>query len=163
MPWITDEEIEKYNLPKNIRRYFSTEITLSREKALQQIIELRTKTKETKQEGYKDDGGKDRIELVAPEAVFAIARVGTQGAIKYPERNWERGMKWGRLFGAAMRHLWAWWGSGEPTSTNFALGDLDPEWKFSHLWHAGWCVHALIALEERKVGIDDRHKKDKNT
>lgn len=107
-------------------------------------------------EGRKDDQGKDRIELVPPEVVFATARVLTFGAQKYADRNWEKGMSWGRVFGALMRHLWAWWGGKGPTSENFALGVIDDETKFSHLWHAACCIAFLVAYEERGVGTDDR-------
>lgn len=107
-------------------------------------------------EGRKDDQGKDRIELVPPEAVFALSRVLTFGARKYEDRNWEKGMSWGRVFGAAMRHLWAWWGGHGPTAKNFALGVIDDETGYSHLWHALCCVAFLVAYEERGVGTDDR-------
>lgn len=106
--------------------------------------------------GRKDDHGKDRIELIPPELVFALARVLTFGANKYDDRNWERGMRWGRVFGAAMRHLWAWWGGQRPTTRSFLFGELDAETGFSHLWHAACCVTFLIAYEERGVGTDDR-------
>lgn len=72
------------------------------------------------------------------------------------ERNWERGMSWSRVFGAAMRHAWAWWGGKAPTTENFALGELDMETGKSHLWHLGCCVAFLIAFEERGTGTDDR-------
>jgi hypothetical protein len=75
-----------------------------------------------------------------------VARVLAFGASKYGERNWERGMKWGRPFAACMRHLWSWW-RGEKA---------DPETGMSHLWHAGCCIAFLIAYEARKVGTDDR-------
>ena len=106
--------------------------------------------------GRKDDSGKDRLELIPPEAVFALARVLAFGAAKYEDRNWEKGMKWGRVFGAALRHLWAWWGGRGPTTKSFLLGDLDSETKFSHLWHALCCVTFLVAYEERGIGVDDR-------
>ena len=64
------------------------------------------------------------------------------------ERNWEKGMKWGRVFGALMRHMWAWW-RGQ---------DRDPETGFSHLSHAACCIAFLIAYEHRCIGEDDRHK-----
>lgn len=108
-------------------------------------------------QGHKADDGKDRLELIPPEVLFAYARVLTFGAVKYSARNWEKGMKWGRLFGALMRHMWAWWGGQGPTSTNFLLGELDEETKFSHLWHAQFCLGSLIAYEERQMyGYDDR-------
>lgn len=109
-------------------------------------------------EGRKDDGGKDRFELLPPEALFGIARVLTFGASKYGVRNWESGMGWGRVFGALMRHMWAWWGGCGPTTKSFLFGELDDETGFSHLWHAGCCLTFLIAYEQRGIGTDDRHR-----
>ena len=108
-------------------------------------------------EGRKDDGGKVRMELLPPELLFAVATILTFGAQKYADRNWEKGMSWSRVFGALMRHLWAWWGGKGPTTNSFLLGELDQETGQSHLWHAGCCVAFLIAYEERGVGVDDRH------
>lgn len=97
-------------------------------------------------EGRKDDDGKNRLDLIPPELIFAVGEVLTFGARKYSARNWEKGMSWGRVFGALMRHLWAWW-----------RGDkADPETGLSHLWHAGCCLAFLIAFEARKLGDDDR-------
>lgn len=97
-------------------------------------------------EGRKDDGDKARYDLIPPELLEATASVLTFGAKKYGERNWEKGMKWGRPFAALMRHMWAWW-RGEAR---------DPETGMSHLWHAACCIAFLIAFEERKIGGDDR-------
>lgn len=107
-------------------------------------------------EGRKDDTDKCRLELVPPELIFAVGEVLTFGAAKYGDRNWEKGMKWSRVFGAMMRHMWAWWGGRAPTPHSFCFGILDPETKHSHLWHAACCVAFLIAYEERIVGTDDR-------
>ena len=96
--------------------------------------------------GVKFDGGKLRMELIPPEIMEAQAKVLSFGAQKYPERNWELGMDWSRVFGACMRHMWAWWG-GE---------DKDPETGFSHLAHAACCIMFLVTYEERDVGEDDR-------
>ena len=111
----------------------------------------------TADEGRKDDAEKIRLELLPPEMLFAVGQVLTFGAIKYDDRNWEKGMRWSRVFGALMRHLWAWWGGRGPTSRNFLFGDLDSETGYSHLWHAGCCITFLITYEERRVGLDDRH------
>jgi hypothetical protein len=107
-------------------------------------------------EGVKFDTGKVRIDLFPGDVLFAISDILTFGAEKYAERNWEKGMKWGRPFGALMRHMWAWWQSKQPTKTNFLFGDLDVETGRSHLWHAGCCLVFLIAYEMRGVGTDDR-------
>lgn len=73
---------------------------------------------------------------------FGISRPRSQTG----ERNWEKGMSWGRCFGAMMRHMWAWWG-GEK---------VDAETGYSHLHHAAACLMFLIAYEERQIGTDDR-------
>lgn len=109
--------------------------------------------------GRKDDAGKARFDLIAPEMLFGIATILDFGARKYAPRNWEVGMAWGRCFGAMMRHMWAWWGGAGPTTKSFLFGDLDEETGFSHLWHAGCCLMFLIAYEERKTGTDDRLQK----
>ena len=99
-------------------------------------------------EGRKDDGGKPRYDLLPPELMDGVARVLTFGAGKYGERNWEKGMHWGRPFAALMRHMWAWW-RGQAR---------DPETGMSHLWHAACCLAFLITYEERCIGTDDRPK-----
>lgn len=97
-------------------------------------------------QGIKHDADKLRMELIAPEMVTALADVLTFGAKKYDDRNWERGMPWGQVFGALMRHLWAWW----------SRDSVDAETGKSHLWHAACCLMFLIAFENRKAGQDDR-------
>lgn len=95
---------------------------------------------------WKQDGGKPRMDLIAPEMLVGTANVLAFGAAKYAERNWEKGMSWGRCFGALMRHLWAWWGGQR----------VDAETGMSHLHHAACCLMFLIAYEERQIGTDDR-------
>jgi hypothetical protein len=107
-------------------------------------------------EGRKDDQSKNRLDLIPPELIFAVGDILTFGAAKYADRNWERGMAWSRVFGALMRHMWAWWAGAAPTSKSFVFGDLDMETGKSHLWHAGCCIAFLIAYEERGTGTDDR-------
>lgn len=104
-------------------------------------------------EGRKDDQGKPRMDLLPPELMVAVAHVLTFGAAKYSERNWEKGMAWGRPYAALWRHMLAWW-EGE---------ECDPETGMSHLWHAGCCIAFLIAFEQRGIGTDDRPKKEVNT
>jgi hypothetical protein len=109
--------------------------------------------------GIKSDSGKPRIELIPPEFIFAVATVLTFGAKKYHDHNWALGMSWSRVFGALMRHLWAWWGSKGPTSRNFLFEDVDLETKMSHLWHAACCIAFLVAYEERNLtSYDDRYR-----
>lgn len=98
--------------------------------------------------GVKKDQGKTRYELLPPELLYAVSEILTFGANKYADRNWELGMNWSRVFGALMRHLWAWW--------NPFTSSKDEETGKSHLWHAGCCIAFLIAYEMRGVGTDDR-------
>ncbi|MCE2973020.1 MAG: DUF5664 domain-containing protein [Sediminibacterium sp.] len=98
-------------------------------------------------EGVKFDSDKFyRPELITPEFIFELSGVLAYGAKKYEDRNWEKGMKWSRPFGALMRHLWAWW-RGE---------DKDPETGFSHLAHAACNVMFLLTFQLRGSGTDDR-------
>lgn len=96
--------------------------------------------------GRKDDNGKPRYDLIAPEHLDGLARVLAFGAEKYSARNWESGMDWGRAYAAAQRHMWAWW-NGE---------SVDVETGLSHLHHAACCLMFLAAYEAREVGRDDR-------
>lgn len=99
--------------------------------------------------GTKLDTGKIRYDLVPPEALEEITKVLTFGAKKYADRNWEGGIAYGRVFGALMRHLWAWWKNSGP----------DAETGLSHLAHAGCCIFFLLTYEQRKMtSFDDRVK-----
>lgn len=96
--------------------------------------------------GIKDDSGKLRFDLIPPEAMEELARVYTIGAVKYGDRNWEKGLHWGRVFAAMMRHAWAWW-RGEK---------LDPEDGQHHLASVAWCALSLMTLEKTHPDLDSR-------
>lgn len=97
-------------------------------------------------QAVKNDSGKLRYDLYPPEALEGVVQVLSFGAQKYSSRNWEKGMDWGRVFAALMRHMWAWWrGEG-----------LDPETGLSHLHHAACCITFLQTYEARGIGTDDR-------
>ena len=97
-------------------------------------------------EARKADTAKLRTDLIPPEAITGLARVLTYGVAKYEARNWEKGTKWGRLFGAGIRHLFQFWG-GE---------DRDQESGLLHLEHALACIVFLLAYYRRGIGTDDR-------
>lgn len=119
-----------------------------------EIKRMETHHKEQKVEpGTKSDAEKCRMDLLPPIFLEGTAWVLTRGAEKYGDRNWEKGMSWSRCFGALMRHLWAWWGSkliGNVFQSDKPLG-TDPEWGYSHLWHAGCCLAFLMHYESRGV------------
>lgn len=121
-------------------------ITMSTKQMVEEALPSISPPEVWPKHGRKDDQAKPRHDLIPPELNDAVARVLTFGAGKYGERNWEKGMRWGRPFAALMRHLWAWW-RGERQ---------DPETGMSHLWHAACCLTFLISYEARRIGFDDR-------
>lgn len=108
-------------------------------------VRVRRKTNSS-EEGVKHDENKIRLELIPSELNIAVGTILTFGAKKYSDRNWEKGMDWGRVYGALQRHLNAWW-SGEKK---------DSETGKSHLWHAACCITFLITYELRGIGHDSR-------
>lgn len=99
-------------------------------------------------EGVKHDHGKLRMDLLPMDAIREVAAVMTFGAKKYGDRNWEKGMDWGRLIGAAHRHL-----------SEFQLGvDIDHETDLLHTAHAATCLLFLLSYQLRATGNDDRAK-----
>lgn len=102
-------------------------------------------------EGRKDDMGKLRYDLIAAGPLEELAKVYTYGANKYEDNNWRRGLKWGRVFGAVMRHMWAFW-RGE---------DLDKESGLPHLAHAAWGCFTLLDYTKTQRKFDDRIKETK--
>lgn len=99
-------------------------------------------------EAKKFDDGKPRYDLIPHEGLDAVARILAHGAETYGERNWEQGLKWGRIYAALMRHLWKWW-SGEK---------IDSDSGMPHLWHAACNIFFLVVHEQRGIGEDDRVK-----
>lgn len=96
--------------------------------------------------GKKFDTEKIRYELLPPKALEALAEIYTRGAKKYGDRNWEKGMLWSRLFGALMRHAWAWW-KGER---------FDPETKSHHMIAVAFNAIGLFTYDTRNIGENDR-------
>lgn len=99
-------------------------------------------------EGVKNDTGKPRLDLIPSEAIMALGEVLHFGAAVegYNERNWEKGMDWGRVYGALQRHLWKWWAGIE----------TDDKSGLSHLSHAIANLAFLIAYSKRGIGKDTR-------
>lgn len=98
-------------------------------------------------ESKKFDGGKPRMELLPGDALTEVAKVLAEGAKKYDDHNWRKGMKHSRLLGAALRHIHVY-NDGE---------DLDPETGLSHLAHASCCLLFLLSYKNKDIGNDDRY------
>jgi len=99
--------------------------------------------------GRKDDSGKLRMDLIPWSVILYLAKVYTFGASKYDDRNWEKGIKYSRVFAAALRHLmWFWLGQSR-----------DKESGLPHLAHCLWGIAALLFYEcdrEKYNKFDDR-------
>ena len=105
--------------------------------------DLRTKA-------VKYDVGKPRMELLSPWVLEEVAKVMTNGAVKYQDHNWRNGFNWTRPIGAALRHILKWL-RGE---------DLDPEWNLPHLAHAICCLMFTLEHQLLEMGVDDRWKQE---
>ena len=103
-------------------------------------------------EGRKNDEGKARFDLLPVKPLFKVAEVYTIGAAKYDDRNWEKGILWGRIFAAMQRHAWNW----------HRREQLDPEDGQHHLASVVWCALTLMEFEETHPELDDRPKGDEN-
>jgi hypothetical protein len=97
-------------------------------------------------DAIKNDQEKIRMDLLPVYPIEEIAKVLTFGAKKYADRNWEKGFSYSRVYGALLRHVFAWWGGQ----------DKDSETNLSHLAHAGCCLMFLLEYEKTEKGVDDR-------
>ncbi len=106
--------------------------------------------REKDQDANKFDADKVQLELIPPEALYEIGKVLTFGAKKYDAHNWRQGMKWTRLIGACLRHIFSWLSPLE--------SDTDPESGLNHLAHAGCCIVMLLSYQQGGESEDDRYK-----
>lgn len=98
--------------------------------------------------GRKDDGDKPPMQLIDAEYLEGLARVLGFGAKKYAPDNWRGGIEYGRLIGAAYRHLGAI-NKGE---------DIDPESGEPHVYHLACCTMFLSSMMAHRPDLDDRYK-----
>ena len=95
----------------------------------------------------KDDSQKPRLDLLPSSALLEIAKVLDHGATKYGENNWRAGLKWSRLLGACLRHVFAFLGGQ----------NQDPETGLNHLAHACCCLLFLLDYQISHPEMDDRY------
>lgn len=90
-----------------------------------------------------------RYDLIPVEFEEALAEVFGRGALKYADRNWEKGYRWSLSVGALRRHL-----------AEFLKGhNLDEETGAHHLAQVAWHACALFIFEQRGLGTDDIRRK----
>lgn len=98
--------------------------------------------------GVKHDDAKIPVQLLPVRPLVEVGQVLAFGAERYGVLNWAGGMAASRLYGAALRHLFAWW----------AGQDRDPDSGLPHLAHALCCVLFIADLRHTKPEgwVDDR-------
>lgn len=96
--------------------------------------------------GIKHDNNKPRTDLISSIAMEEIGKVLAHGAVKYGPNNWRKGISWGRLIGAVLRHIFAWM-RGE---------DKDPDSGLLHLSHAITTLMMLVEFQYTRRDLDDR-------
>lgn len=77
--------------------------------------------------------GKGRYGLVSPFAIRRLAKHYENGALKYAERNWEKGIPFSRCIDSAKRHL-----------DKYIMGMTDED----HLAAAAWNIFAIMHYQE---------------
>lgn len=78
--------------------------------------------------------GKGRCDLLPAAAVLRLSKHFEAGAIKYGERNWEKGIPINSFIDSAMRHI-----------LKYILGYTDED----HLCAAAWNLMCAMETEER--------------
>lgn len=80
-----------------------------------------------------EDPSKPRCDLMSPIALLAYAEIMAEGAARYGDRNWEKGLKMSNLVNHHITHFLKWM-AGDTTEP--------------HLKHALWNMAALVHNEE---------------
>ena len=78
--------------------------------------------------------GKGRYDLISIPALKRLALVYELGALKYGERNWEKGMPINRFLDSAIRHIY-----------QYIEGKKDED----HLGQAAWNVFAAMHFDSQ--------------
>lgn len=84
--------------------------------------------------------GKGRLDLLPACSILRIARHFEAGALKYEERNWEKGIPLHSFIDSALRHL-----------MKFLDGQTDED----HLCAAGWNILCAMWTEEKRPDLID--------
>jgi len=90
--------------------------------------------------------GKGRFDLISPYAERRLALVLEKGAIKYGERNWEKGQPLGRYLDSALRHV-----------NCVKMGMHDEDHAAQAMWNMHSFMHTAELIEQGKLprSLDD--------
>ena len=87
-----------------------------------------------------DDTRSVRFDLISPVALRRLAETYAEGAAKYGEYNWQKGIPASNLLNHAINHVYLW-----------LSGDRSED----HLAHAMWGLGTVMHFEEQKVEMID--------
>jgi len=87
------------------------------------------------------DAEATRYDLISPIALEAWAKTCAEGAAKYGDFNWERGMPAHDLLNHAIRHIY-----------KFLDGDRSEEHLAHALWNVGGAIHSLAVWHDINNG-----------
>lgn len=90
------------------------------------------------------DAEATRYDLISPIGLEAVARACAEGAAKYSDYNWERGMPVSDLLNHALRHVY-----------QYLSGDRSED----HLGHAAWGLLGAIHSEAMWPHLNDKLRK----
>jgi len=101
-----------------------------------------------KETGAKWDDNKCDWSFLPSKPIEEVLKIYAGGAKKYGRGNYQKGIRYSRVFSAAMRHLWAWW----------RCEGADKESGLSHLAHAAWNIITLLEYtqDSKYKDFDDR-------
>ena len=85
--------------------------------------------------------GKGRFDLLSPFTAERLAKWYEAGAIKYGDRNWEKGQPFSRFFDSASRHM-----------NKFHQGLKDEDHLIAALWNLAGIVHGEFMIEMGEWG-----------
>lgn len=84
--------------------------------------------------------GKGRCDLLPPLALLRVARHFEAGAVKYGDRNWEKGIPMHSFLDSGIRHL-----------LKYMAGQTDED----HLCAAAWNILCALETEEKRPEMQD--------
>jgi hypothetical protein len=86
------------------------------------------------------DAGDTRYDLITPIGLRRLAETYAEGAKKYGDHNWKKGIPASNLMTHAIKHLFLW-----------LAGDKTED----HLAHAAWNILTIAHFEEAKPDLID--------
>lgn len=126
-------------MTKDNHRYGSN--SLSDQQILEYVIKDSGERRKFETGAVRDVvSGKGRCDLLPSCAILRLAKHFENGAVKYDERNWEKGIPISAMMDSGMRHL---------------LKYLDGQTDEDHLVAATWNLICAMWMEEKKPEMQD--------